>query len=802
VKLKSVLIVLIAFLAVAMPALFVLSSTPAGAQTTPTLSTTVYDGTSGVSWSGSEVTGANAYDTSTISNDGTNSPTGTVTYSFFDNGTCATPAVSTDPVTLVPGTAPNSTVPDSSPTAALSAGSYSYQASYNNNGDPNYNPTTSSCESFAVTTATPAVSTSVVQTGSETGATAYDTATVTGSGFTPTGTLTYSFFENGTCANTATSTDQVTLAAGIVPPSLTTAPLSGGSYSYRASYSGDSNYSGPTASSCELFTVGTAPPTVSTSVFDATSGTAWSGSEPYPVTAYDAATVTGISGFTPTGTLTYSFFENGTCAGTATSTHQVTLSGGSVPNSLTTATLNAGDYSYQASYSGDSNYAFTQSACESFTVAQAPPTTPTITNLPSGGTYGGGFTASVSTTGDGQRSVTSSTPGVCTTNGLSVTYVGVGTCSLNARVAAGANYLAGTGATQSVTVGYATPSTPTITNIPSPANEFFGFTAVVATNGDGTKSVTSNTPGVCSVGTNGLTVTFVGFGTCSLTPSVAQGSDYFGATGTPQTFPVNEASHGYWLVGSDGGIFSFGTAAFHGSMGGIPLQRPVVGITPTSTGNGYWLVASDGGIFSFGDATYYGSIPGVGLHPAGSGLPSSLNAPIVGMVPTFTGQGYFMVASDGGVFAFGDARFEGSCPGIGGCAGAAVAVMPDNTGKGYWLVTSTGSVYAFGDAPFYGASPPSTVPVVDAVATPNGHGYWLLYANGIVANFGDAGPFGGPLGYVDFYNPATAIFPTKDGLGYWVSSARGDVFTYGVAPFLGGLAATGLNGVIIAAYGF
>ena len=316
------------------------------------------------------------------------------------------------------------------------------------------------------------------------------------------------------------------------------------------------------------------------------------------------------------------------------------------------------------------------------------------------------------------------------------------------------------------------------------------------------RSVTSNTPGVCSVGTNGLTVTFVGFGTCSLTPSVAQGANYFGATGSPQSFPVKEASHGYWLVGSDGGIFSFGTAAFHGSMGGTPLQRPVVGITPTSTGNGYWLVASDGGIFSFGDATYYGSIPGLGFHPAGSGLAMSLNAPIVGMVPTFTGQGYFMVASDGGVFAFGDARFEGSCPGIGGCAGAAVAVMPDRTGKGYWLVTTTGAVYAFGDASFYGGPPPSTVPVVGAVASPDGHGYWLLYSNGVVDPFGDAGTFGSPVGYVNVFNPATAIFRTADGQGYWIAAARGDVFSYGDAPYLGGEAAAGLNGEIIAGFGF
>ena len=77
---------------------------------------------------------------------------------------------------------------------------------------------------------------------------------------------------------------------------------------------------------------------------------------------------------------------------------------------------------------------------------------------------------------------------------------------------------------------------------------------------------------------------------------------------------------------------------------------------------GYWLVASDGGIFSFGNAGFYGSIPGLGLAPAGSGLPHSLNAPIIGMVPSADGNGYFMVASDGGVFTFGDAKFEGSCP--------------------------------------------------------------------------------------------------------------------------------------------
>ena len=52
-------------------------------------------------------------------------------------------------------------------------------------------------------------------------------------------------------------------------------------------------------------------------------------------------------------------------------------------------------------------------------------------------------------------------------------------------------------------------------------------------------------------------------------------------------------------------------------------------MAPTPDGKGYWLVASDGGIFSFGDAGFFGSTGG--LH---------LNEPIVGMAPTPDGRGY------------------------------------------------------------------------------------------------------------------------------------------------------------------
>jgi len=237
-------------------------------------------------------------------------------------------------------------------------------------------------------------------------------------------------------------------------------------------------------------------------------------------------------------------------------------------------------------------------------------------------------------------------------------------------------------------------------------------------------------------------------------------------------------------------------------MGGQVLQRPVVGIVSTSDRGGYWLDASDGGVFAFGDTTFYGSIPGVGLNPAGSGLPNSLAAPIVGMVPSHDDHGYFMVAADGGVFAFGDASFVGSCPGIGGCAGAAVAVLPDASGKGYWLVTQEGHVYTFGDATFLGEPGPQSSPVTSAVATPDGKGYWVLDADGQVFAYGDAKQLGStPAGSTGGSNPATTVFASSDGAGYWVADSLGKVFTFGDAPFDGDMSGTTLNGPIIAASG-
>jgi len=314
----------------------------------------------------------------------------------------------------------------------------------------------------------------------------------------------------------------------------------------------------------------------------------------------------------------------------------------------------------------------------------------------------------------------------------------------------------------------------------------------------------------CSAGAYQVTPATFTVPTTPAGPGPISGTSGPGTTTTTTTTtsspppPSSGSSHGYWLVGSDGGIFTFGSAQFYGSAAPLHLVRPVVGISPTSDRGGYFLVASDGGVFNFGDAQdlFYGSLPSEGFSPAGSGLPHALSAPIVAMVPSTDDHGYFLVGSDGGVFTFGDARFEGSCPSVGGCFGRVIAVAPDATGNGYWVFTSRGTVYPFGDAPHYAYPGPQSVPAVDAVAAPDGEGYYILFANGAVANYGPGTvSAGSPVGQISTDDPATAIFTTSDGGGYWVVTASGQVFNYGDAPADGGVSALHLNGPIVAANG-
>jgi hypothetical protein len=162
---------------------------------------------------------------------------------------------------------------------------------------------------------------------------------------------------------------------------------------------------------------------------------------------------------------------------------------------------------------------------------------------------------------------------------------------------------------------------------------------------------------------------------------------YGDASSLPLNKPIvgmspTSTGQGYWLVASDGGIFTYGDARFHGSTGALRLNKPIVGMSVTPTGNGYWLVATDGGIFSFGDARFHGSTGNI-----------RLNRPISGMTATPSGNGYWMVADDGGIFTFGDAAFRGST-GSQRLSAPIAGMIP--RGAGYILIGQDGQLYPFG----------------------------------------------------------------------------------------------------------
>jgi hypothetical protein len=259
-----------------------------------------------------------------------------------------------------------------------------------------------------------------------------------------------------------------------------------------------------------------------------------------------------------------------------------------------------------------------------------------------------------------------------------------------------------------------------------------------------------------------------------------------GLPGPPSPPPSAPPNASYWMVATDGGIFSFGNALFFGSTGSLTLNRPVVGMAPTASKGGYWMVASDGGIFSFGDASFRGSMGG-----------RPLNAPIVGMAATPDGGGYWLVASDGGIFSFGDASFFGSTGGQ-RLNAPIVGIAPTRDGLGYWLVASDGGIFSFGDAAFHGSmgGTPLNRPIVGIAATPDTLGYWLVASDGGIFSFGDAGFFGS-TGGIALVRPAVAMAPTPDGRGYWIAASDGGIFSFGDANFGGSEGGVALNRPVV-----
>jgi hypothetical protein len=252
---------------------------------------------------------------------------------------------------------------------------------------------------------------------------------------------------------------------------------------------------------------------------------------------------------------------------------------------------------------------------------------------------------------------------------------------------------------------------------------------------------------------------------------------------------------GYLMLGADGGVFVFEReSGFWGSLGGTRLNQPVVAGAHTCSGEVYWLVARDGGVFSFGDAVFHGSL---GSAP--------LDAPVVAMSATSTGGGYYLVTSTGQVNSFGDAHFYGDARAL-HLNEPIVGIAATPTGNGYWLVASDGGIFAYGDAAFDGSTGSIHLnsPIVGMRAAPNGDGYYLYASDGGVFALSSTKPFSVPIPFfgsaaaVPHSHPIVGMRLAVDGDGYWLDDSAGRAFGFGPsAPSGLGMSGTALASPII-----
>jgi hypothetical protein len=206
---------------------------------------------------------------------------------------------------------------------------------------------------------------------------------------------------------------------------------------------------------------------------------------------------------------------------------------------------------------------------------------------------------------------------------------------------------------------------------------------------------------------------------------------------------------------------------------------------PGAGRSGYWLLGADGAVYSFGDAAPQGD--------ASAALAAS-GAKAVDLEPTPSGQGYWVLDSAGRVHPFGDAPHLGDVLPARLAAGevpASLSATP--SGAGYWVFTNRGRVIPFGDATFLGDMSAKVLngPVLDSVATPSGHGYYMVAADGGIFAFGDA-HFAGSMGGKALNAPVRSLVPDGDGAGYWLVASDGGVFAFD-APFRGSMGGKALN---------
>jgi hypothetical protein len=208
----------------------------------------------------------------------------------------------------------------------------------------------------------------------------------------------------------------------------------------------------------------------------------------------------------------------------------------------------AGTCTIDANQAGSSTWEAAPQKQQSFTVAKKAQAIAFTSTAPSNATVGGS-TYTVTATGGGSGNpvvftIDSASSSVCTISGSTVSFVGAGTCTIDANQAGSEHYNAAPQAQQPVNVGTASQTCTFTSTAPSKATVGGATYTVTATGGPSGNPVTFTidvaSKSVCAV--SGSTVSFTGAGTCSIDANQASSANYNAASQAQQLVNVGKAS--------------------------------------------------------------------------------------------------------------------------------------------------------------------------------------------------------------------------------------------------------------------
>jgi hypothetical protein len=201
----------------------------------------------------------------------------------------------------------------------------------------------------------PTISTTLSSSSITVGGTVHDSATLSGATSNAGGTVTYTVYSDDTCTADPRDAGTKTVTDGVVPNSNSLTFNSAGDFYWQAVYSGDANNDGATSPcTSEHLVVNKAKPTIATTLSDT--------SVTVGATVHDSATLSGATNDAG-GTVTYTVYTNDTCTADPQDAGTKTVSNGTVPDSDPITFNSAGDFYWQAVYSGDANNDGATSVC-------------------------------------------------------------------------------------------------------------------------------------------------------------------------------------------------------------------------------------------------------------------------------------------------------------------------------------------------------------------------------------------------------------------------------------------------------